>query len=148
MKAANWSQKRRVLLGFGMRVLMIDDDIDFLTMAKTYLEAHGHDVHTMGSGFGAVNRVADEQTRPDIIVLDAMMPALSGESILHLLSKNVRTRDVRVLLYSNSPPHEPQLRAMHPNVRVRAKGRISQLTELLEQCDVIFGDGQEVVAAD
>ena len=121
-----------------MRVLIIDDETDFLTVAKAYLEGHGHDVHTMSAGFGVVNRVANPETEPDIVVLDAMMPALSGEAILHLLAKHERAAAVPVLMYTNSTPSEERLRSIHPNVRVRSKGRLSVLRAAIEAREELF----------
>lgn len=53
------------------KVLMIDDDQEFVDAISNLLDAKGYDVHTASNGQDAVERVRSEN--PDIILLDVMM---------------------------------------------------------------------------
>lgn len=53
------------------KILLVDDDPDFLEMHKAILENHGYDVFTAASGQEGLGRVRAEM--PDLIILDLMM---------------------------------------------------------------------------
>ncbi len=80
------------------RVLLIDDDPD----ARLFLSrglAHGdYEVSTLRDP-GSSIRVACE-TRPDVIVLDIMMPGTDGWGILHALKADPATKDIPVIICS------------------------------------------------
>lgn len=79
------------------RILVVDDDERLLMTTKELLEAEGYDVITHISGFGVINRVTT--SRPNLILLDINMPALSGDTVAKLLSQiNV----VRVVFHSSN----------------------------------------------
>ncbi len=63
--------------------LLVDDDADVLRLASRFLEHKGLRTMTSESGFGVTNLVREH--RPDVVVLDVMMPALDGEQIAALL---------------------------------------------------------------
>ncbi len=54
-----------------MKILLVDDDVDFIDLNRTVLENHGFDVVAAFSGREAMDKVRFEQ--PDLIVLDLMM---------------------------------------------------------------------------
>jgi len=62
-----------------IKVLVVDDDKDVLRMAQRFLEAKGLEVVVCDSPFAAGPTVTREQ--PDVVVLDVMMPALSGDKL-------------------------------------------------------------------
>jgi len=53
------------------KILLVDDDLDFLEMHKAVLQNHGYDVLTATSGQEGLERVRAEM--PDLIILDLMM---------------------------------------------------------------------------
>jgi CheY-like chemotaxis protein len=69
------------------RVLVADDSETILLLMRTRLEMEGYDVATATDGQEAVEKLAeigpDEQ--PDLILLDAMMPRMSGLDVLRKL---------------------------------------------------------------
>ena len=119
-----------------MRVLVVDDDADFLHLAKRALEARGHEVDTVTTAFGLVNRVAGASgPTPDVVVLDCEMPGLSGFAVVELLAKDRRTSMVPVLLVSAGDGEAVRAAAaMHPLAAFHKKdGRMKALVESLEQ---------------
>jgi CheY-like chemotaxis protein len=82
------------------RILVIDDDLTHLDLTRELLEAEGHAVAVHRGAFGATERVMVE--RPDLVLVDVNMPALSGEGLVAVLRAREQTRDARILLHSSN----------------------------------------------
>ena len=80
------------------RVLVIDDEPDVRWLIRMSLERAGHEVIDAEDGLRGI-AVAMKQ-RPDIIVLDLMMPVMDGYAVLAELAKDPRTVDVPVVVLS------------------------------------------------
>lgn len=78
------------------RVLVADADEDALTRTALRLGRAGYEVLVARDGEEALARATAE--RPDLCVLDAMMPKLSGYDVTRRLRADRRTSGVRVLL--------------------------------------------------
>ncbi len=118
-----------------MRVLVVDDDKDFRHLAQRALEARGHEVETLPSAFGLVNRVAGVTgPSPQMVVLDCEMPGLSGFSAVELLAKDRRTAQVPILLVSAGDGEQHKTaKAAHPRASFYKKdGRMKVFVEQLE----------------
>ncbi len=57
-------------------ILVVDDDVPILRLVRAKLQADGYSVMTAGTGEGAL--AALEEERPDLVVLDLMMPGMDG----------------------------------------------------------------------
>jgi CheY-like chemotaxis protein len=80
------------------RVLVIDDEPDVRWLIRMSLERAGHEVLAAEDGLRGV-ALAQKQ-RPEIIVLDLMMPVMDGYAVLAELAKNSRTEHVPVVVLS------------------------------------------------
>jgi len=80
------------------RVLVADDEPDVLRLVTTVLEMAGHEVVTATDGAEAV--AAAVQERPDVVILDIMMPKMDGLTALGQLRQGPLTKDIPVLLLS------------------------------------------------
>ncbi|MFN2317490.1 MAG: response regulator [Gemmatimonadales bacterium] len=78
------------------RILVCDDEPDITALVAYHLAKAGYRVSTAASGPEALKAARDE--RPDIVVLDLMLPGLSGYEILKELRAREETRDVGVIL--------------------------------------------------
>ncbi|OIN97308.1 hypothetical protein AUJ66_03705 [Candidatus Desantisbacteria bacterium CG1_02_38_46] len=58
------------------RILLVDDDVDFVQMIKSRLEVNGYEIITASNGLEALNKA--KENHPDLILLNVMMPELSG----------------------------------------------------------------------
>lgn len=67
----------------GAHVLIVDDEPDMLMLLRLLLEGEGYRTSLAGDGVTALQRVRDE--RPDLVVLDVMMPVLDGWGVLENL---------------------------------------------------------------
>ena len=78
------------------RVLLIDDDDDIREIAALAFEgAGGYDVATAAGGRAGVDEAL--RHRPDVVLLDVMMPDLDGPATLALLRSHEETREVPVI---------------------------------------------------
>jgi DNA-binding response OmpR family regulator len=82
--------------GRKVRVLVIDDEPDVLMLCRVNLEHGGHEVLEALTGEAGLELA--HRKRPDVIVLDIMLPKLDGLSVLGRLSTDVATRNVPVVL--------------------------------------------------
>src|SRR5687767_1271098 len=81
------------------KVLVVDDDPVILEVVRERLEAAGFDVYVREDALGTSQWVAREQ--PDFILLDVMMPALSGGELGQLLKRSTATNQTAVILHSS-----------------------------------------------
>ena len=77
-------------------ILLVDDNQDFLTAGQQFLATLGYHVTTASDGEQALEAVALE--RPDIILMDVMMPRLDGWDTLKTLQSSPQTADIPVLM--------------------------------------------------
>ncbi len=79
-------------------VLVVDDDPDILEAICDILEAEGYRVARARHGEEALSRVDAE--RPDVILLDLMMPVMDGVAFSHALRLRPAVRDVPIVVIS------------------------------------------------
>ena len=86
-------------------VLVVDDEADIVLLGRLNLEMDGYHVVTAGDGIEALALVESE--RPDVVVLDLMMPGLDGWGVLERLKthpdEDVRTIPVLLLTALSGP---------------------------------------------
>ena len=80
----------------GDRILVVDDEPDIVALVAYHLARAGYRVSTASNGADAIRAALDE--RPDLLVLDLMLPGLSGLEVLQRLRAEPATREVAVLL--------------------------------------------------
>ena len=79
-------------------ILLVDDEEMILDIGGQMLEALGYDVLTVGSGLEAVEMYKNNQDDIDMVVLDMIMPGMSGGDVYDMLK--AMKPDVKVLLAS------------------------------------------------
>ena len=80
------------------RVLIVDDEPHVRELLREFLTGLGYDVATAATGLDALDAVPD--FRPDVIVLDMLMPLLSGKDVLGALRRTGSTAPV-ILISGN-----------------------------------------------
>jgi CheY-like chemotaxis protein len=78
------------------KVLLIDDDRNSVKYLSVLLSEHGYDPVPAYDGNEGLEKV--EQARPDLIVLDVMMPKKSGFVLFKQLKKDRRYEDIPILM--------------------------------------------------
>jgi signal transduction histidine kinase len=84
----------------GNRILVIDDDYRVLEAINAGLEPHGYRVLGCQGGSQAIAQVRD--LRPDLIILDTMMPGISGYDLLRTLKSDPKLVDIPVVVMGSS----------------------------------------------
>jgi CheY-like chemotaxis protein len=79
-------------------VLVVDDDPDILDAICDILDAEGYRVSRARHGLEALAQV--ESARPDVILLDLMMPVMDGVAFSQALRQRPRVRDIPILVIS------------------------------------------------
>jgi CheY-like chemotaxis protein len=82
-------------------VLVVDDEFGISEVLTEILGDAGYHVLTAIHGRQALERIAE--TRPDVILLDFMMPVLNGAETLAALAADPAYRDIPVVLMSSLP---------------------------------------------
>jgi CheY-like chemotaxis protein len=89
------------------KVLIVDDEKDFLDIIAERILARGMDVSTATSAEDALNMVEEESF--DVIILDFMMPALDGFKALKLIK--AKRPDVQIIVLTGNVPEEKRMEA-------------------------------------
>ncbi len=98
----------RRLNGTG-HVLCVDDDDSVLKAVATILTGHGFEVDIARNGKDALELAREKQ--PDLVILDLMMPGMSGHEVLLALKQNSGTAEIPVMILTAAEPDE-RIRAL------------------------------------
>lgn len=80
------------------KILIIDDDADTLRLVGLMLQHQGYEVCTADGGEAGIVKAEDE--RPDVILLDVMMPEVDGFSVARRLRAHKNTRSTPILMFT------------------------------------------------
>lgn len=80
----------------GSSILVVDDNLQNLELLQAYLEDLNAEIRVAHDGVEAVAAVESKQ--PDIILLDVMMPRMSGYQVCVKLKGNPETRDIPIIM--------------------------------------------------
>ena len=92
------------MTGTVRRILMIDDDKDFVLSTKTFLEGRGYQVDTAHNGTDGWEKIQKGQA--DLIVLDIMMDTdTEGFNLAYKMKEMEATRKIPIVIVSGFPQH-------------------------------------------
>lgn len=80
------------------RILIVDDDVDSLKLIGLMLQRNGYDVLVANAGHPALAKAETE--RPDLIILDVMMPDMDGLEVCRRLRGNQTTQDIPIIMFT------------------------------------------------
>ena len=80
------------------KILIIDDDVDTLRLVGLMLQRQGYQIVAASNGSQGLAKAFDE--RPDLILLDVMMPDMDGYEVTRRLRKNPTTATVPILMFT------------------------------------------------
>ena len=92
------------------RILVVDDEPDITALVAYHLAKAGYRVSTAARGPEALKAAVDE--RPDIVILDLMLPGMSGYDVLAELRARAETRDVGVILLTARKQEADRIRGL------------------------------------
>ena len=88
-----------------MIVLVVDDDADTRDTLRDVLEDEGYTVLVAANGSDALQCI--EHTRPDVMLLDMMMPMTNGNSLYDQLQKRPRFASIPIVAVTAEPSRAP-----------------------------------------
>ena len=92
------------------RVLVVDDEREIVALVSYHLAKTGYQVVTASTGRDALEHAYREQ--PSLIVLDLMLPGISGFEVLEQLRADDRTRDIAVLMLTARREEPDRIRGL------------------------------------
>lgn len=78
------------------KILLVEDDTALASVYRSRLELEGFEVEHVNNGELALSKVIEY--KPDLVVLDAMMPKVNGFDVLDILRNTPETTNVRVIM--------------------------------------------------
>jgi DNA-binding response OmpR family regulator len=91
----------------GYKIFILDDDENACKLAERVLTEAGYQVMSRTQAIGTTVSISAFQ--PDLVLLDLMMPALTGEAVIGILDQHMKPRP-KIVLFSNKST--PELRAI------------------------------------
>ncbi|OGS35288.1 MAG: hypothetical protein A2474_05845 [Elusimicrobia bacterium RIFOXYC2_FULL_34_12] len=118
------------------KILIVDDEKDIVDIMSMFLNAEGYYTSCAYDGLDALEKV--KCNKPDLIVLDVMMPRMDGFTVNQKLKENPETKDIPVIVVTG----KNDLRKIEEAVKKDSiKSYIKKpfsMTELLEKTRSIF----------
>jgi two-component system phosphate regulon response regulator PhoB len=91
-------------------ILVVEDEAPLMTLVRYNLEKQGFRVEEAADGQEALLRVAE--ARPDLVLLDWMLPSLSGIEVCRQLRRRPATRDLPIIMLTARTEDQDQIRAL------------------------------------
>lgn len=89
--------------GQGARIMIVDDDPDFVKIATRILESHGYDISTASSGASALKALYfKRRNKPDLLLLDIMMDYVTdGLDVRKIMQNDPDLADIPVIMVTS-----------------------------------------------
>lgn len=117
----------------GKTVLLVDDDADILTAMEAALSDLGPDIVTAGDGNEALVRA--EESEPDLVVLDMMLPKRSGFLVMEKLKRGKKRSDpprVVMITGNQGSRHKVYAEALGVDVYLNKPFRMEKLVDAVK----------------
>src|SRR6201995_5622667 len=92
-------------------VLVVEDEAALATMLRYNLEKQGYRVEEAADGQEALLRIAE--TQPDLVLLDWMLPAMSGLEVCRQIRRRSATRDLPVIMVTARTEDQDAVRGLN-----------------------------------
>jgi DNA-binding response OmpR family regulator len=122
------------------RIVVADDDRMFRKVAETTLRREGYDVATASDGEEALQLIRSE--RPDMIVLDLIMPKLQGFDVLQTLKQDTLTSVIPVIVLSSLTQEQDKQEALDLGAVAYFNKTTFSVSELVKQIESTLAKGQ------
>jgi len=120
-------------------VMVVDDNPDIVTIVKTILEGKGYVVQSAYSGQEVFNLLSEQ--KPDLIVLDIMMPQMDGLEVLTRLKGEPSTATIPVILLTAKVQYEDVLGGYKMGADYYITKPFTS-TQLLNGINLLLGEGK------
>jgi putative two-component system response regulator len=94
------------------RILVVDDDAGNCEVMRRVLSREGHEVATVPDGESAIEYIGTVDRLPDLVLLDVMMPGISGFGVCRHIKQNALTRLVPVVMFTSLEAREHRIQGI------------------------------------
>ena len=94
---------------FGKKILIVDDEKDFVELIKLRLQTKGYRVLVAYDGDSGLKLA---KKGPDLILLDIMMPTISGIELCQLLKEDPKLKNIPIIFITAKESKEDRLKGM------------------------------------
>jgi|Deesub1362A_J573_1020465.scaffolds.fasta_scaffold00389_15 CheY-like chemotaxis protein len=116
------------------KVMVVDDDPDVVLLLNKVLSRRGYEVISSLSGEEAIEKV--KEAKPDIIVMDVMMPTMNGWEAAKAIKENEKTCHIPIIVLSvRKEPEdiEKSLKYAHADAHIGKPINFNKLYEIIEK---------------
>ena len=110
-------------------IMVVDDEESLLELVRGVLEAEGFDVVTVASGQECLNRL--KKARPDLILMDMMMPGMSGRETTEKIRADPKIRGVKIAFLTVARFSESGIKSL------KGLGVLDYITKPFENEDLV-----------
>ncbi len=121
-------------------ILVVDDNPDILDIAKTILEINGYGVQTVNNGLDVFSLL--EEQKPDLIILDIMMPHMDGLEVLERLKGTAETSSIPVILITANTLRKDMARSYIQGADYYMTKPFTS-TQLIKGINLVFSEDQK-----
>lgn len=111
-------------------IIIIDDEVDIGESLATVLETEGYEAHAYANGYVAIEKMKIK--KPDLVIVDVMMPKPKGVEVVRLLKEDQVLKNVPIMMMSASKEPEP-LSEEKWDVFVRKPFEMEELLESIQK---------------
>jgi DNA-binding response OmpR family regulator len=128
-----------------MKILIADDEPDVLTLVQLVLGPTGHELITAETGEETLAQVVLH--RPDLLILDLLMPRGHGFGVLKQIRQNPEFHDLKVLVLSSKGYAEDRRRALQEGAD-RYLTKPFEAEQLVRDVEELLGGASDKVTSD
>ena len=122
------------------KLLIVDDEADTLRLVSLMLERQGYEVFTAKDGKTALEKVASN--KPDLILLDVMMPDMDGYEVVKVLRSDPKTEDIAIIMFTAKTQVEDKITGLEAGADVFLT-KPTQPRELFAQVKAVLSRSQK-----
>ena len=89
----------------GNKILIVDDDPEISSLVQYTLESMGHQVQVCDNGREVMDALG--AYKPDLLLLDVMLPGIDGYSLAHQITEGADTKELPIIVLSALEPSRP-----------------------------------------
>ena len=115
------------------KILIVDDEATFIKLAQIRLESSGYEVITAKDGEEGLEKAKSE--KPDLIMLDVVMPEMDGYQVCRLLKKDAQYNKIPIILFTGKAKDKFEIvgSKVGANVTIRKPFDLSNVLAMIEK---------------
>ncbi|MBU1726302.1 MAG: response regulator [Candidatus Omnitrophica bacterium] len=116
------------------KILIVDDDREILEIVERILELKGYTIFTALNGEEALRKV--EGASPDLIILDLVLPLVSGEQVCRKIKRNPKTKDIPIIMLTGKDSEADEIigRVLGADYYLTKPLGVEKLLQAIEDC--------------